>query len=358
MASAECSNATFDVLPVSLGSNGPACLASAVAGLRQIICDCANAMPARVLLSRLNICLSAQEDALAKILSRLQPADLALTECTSRRFRRLGDCSNLQWYFGADCIPVFACTRLNCDTQSFQAAFGGNSCVACVPTSPKLLPMWTQRQDIQTTRVCIHNNIGLSDVCRVFCCHLTQAVFCLNAWHPAQVQANWMQPWLSTNTSIALQLLDQAMPGVNVPSHILSQCKHFMAHDEVYTRRASVVSPHQPVLCTPVQMFITQLMHQTSHVYCPMQICQPSAGLTYAEAEPEGAAAQEAHLQSFFHKGLYREMLLAPSGDSTAICYYSCYCTPTCAPNVMVPAAAAQLLCMLQVSVQARPAHF
>ena len=149
----------------------------------------------------------------------------------------------------------------------------------------------------------------------------------LNAWHPAQIQANWMQPWLSTNMSIALQLLDQAMPGVNVPSHILSQCKHFMAHDEVHTRRASIVSPHQPVLCTPVQMFTTQLMHQTSHAYCPMQICQPSAGLTYAEAEPEAAAAQEAHLQSFFHKGLYREMLLAPSGDSTAICCHSCYCT-------------------------------
>lgn len=52
------------------------------------------------------------------------------------------------------------------------------------------------------------------------------------------------------------------------------------------------------------------------------KICQPSAGLTYAEAEPEGAAAQEAHLQSFFHKRLYREMLLAPSetiGEDTVI---------------------------------------
>lgn len=358
MASAECSNATFDVLPVSLGSNRPACLASANAGLRQIVCDCANAMPTRVLISRLNICLSAQEDALAKILSRLQPADLALTECTSRRFRRLGDRSNLQWYFGADCIPVFACTNLNCDTQSFQMVSGGNSCVTCVPTSPKLLPMWTQRQDIQATQVCIHHNIGFPDVCHVFCCHLTQSVFCLNAWHPKQIQANWMQPWLPTNTSRALQLLVQAMPCVNVPSHIVSQCKHFMAHCEIHTRRASIVSPDQPVLCMPVQMFTTQLMHQTSHACCPMQICQSSAGLTSAEAGPEAAAAQQAHLQSFFHKGLYREMLLAPSGDSTAICCYSCYCTPTCAPNVMLSVAAAQLLCMLQKSAQARPAHF
>ncbi|KAL0017732.1 hypothetical protein WJX77_002284 [Trebouxia sp. C0004] len=41
--------------------------------------------------------------------------------------------------------------------------------------------------------------------------------------------------------------------------------------------------------------------------------CEPSAGLISTEAGPEAAAAQEAHLQSLFHKGLCREMLLAPS---------------------------------------------
>ncbi|DBA84286.1 TPA: hypothetical protein ACH3X2_006342 [Trebouxia sp. C0005] len=50
--------------------------------------------------------------------------------------------------------------------------------------------------------------------------------------------------------------------------------------------------------------------------------CQPSAGPISTEAKPEAAAAQEAHLQSQFHKGLCREMLLAPSetiGEDTVI---------------------------------------
>lgn len=51
-----------------------------------------------------------------------------------------------------------------------------------------------------------------------------------------------------------------------------------------------------------------------------MQKCQPSADLMPTEAEPKAAAVQEAHLQSLFHKGLCRQML-APSGDSTAVCY-------------------------------------
>ncbi|DBA76094.1 TPA: hypothetical protein ACH3X1_009838 [Trebouxia sp. C0004] len=96
--------------------------------------------------------------------------------------------------------------------------------------------------------------------------------------------------------------------------------KLFLTHDEIRTRRASIVFADQPVLCTPVQMFSIQLMHQTSHACCAMQKCEPSAGLISTEAGPEAAAAQEAHLQSLFHKGLCREMLLAPSGDSTAVC--------------------------------------
>ncbi|DBB15159.1 TPA: hypothetical protein ACH3X3_004164 [Trebouxia sp. C0006] len=50
--------------------------------------------------------------------------------------------------------------------------------------------------------------------------------------------------------------------------------------------------------------------------------CQPSAGAISTEAEPEAAAAQEAHLQSRFHKGLCREMLLTPGetiGEDTVI---------------------------------------
>ena len=114
---------------------------------------------------------------------------------------------------------------------------------------------------------------------------------------------------------------DSPLPDVNMPSRIMKQCfKRFLVHHALDTCMACIVYPDQPVLCTPVQMFSTQLMHQTSHACCAMQKCQPSAGAISTEAEPEAAAAQEAHLQSRFHKGLCREMLLTPSGDSSAIC--------------------------------------
>jgi len=71
-------------------------------------------MPPRCLLSRLKIFLSVQEDALAKILSRLQPAALALTECTSRRFRRLGDCSNV---FCSASLVLIALQSLHAQNQ-------------------------------------------------------------------------------------------------------------------------------------------------------------------------------------------------------------------------------------------------
>ena len=114
---------------------------------------------------------------------------------------------------------------------------------------------------------------------------------------------------------------DSPLPDVNVPSHIMTQCfKCVLVHHALATCRACIVYPDQPVLCTPVQMFSTQLMHQTSHACCAMQKYQLSAGAISIEAEPEAAAVQKAHLQSRFHKGLCGEMLLTPSGDSSAIC--------------------------------------
>lgn len=96
--------------------------------------------------------------------------------------------------------------------------------------------------------------IGLLDICPVFCCHLTQSVFCLN--EPIGCILDFYQKVHSTTASCSSYALHPA--GVNVPSHKMKQClKRFLVHNELGTCRACIVRPDQPVLCMPVQMVIS-----------------------------------------------------------------------------------------------------